>query len=208
METSTANKLRINIAKWHCLSLRISTEATIEYRLARSLGIEPGRRFQRFYEEYSRNGVRHSILLRFASEVSQPDHYAMRLVLVYEMPEPDDVAVVDRKAKAKPKPTEVFLQLCNLETSFLFRCDCLFSHKRGQEGVQFPLPMKITGDAFTEIRGLRLVRTEQGKIVYEKSLDLVDSDTLTNRIKFVHEGRCSVELPLKLLQRAKQISVI
>jgi hypothetical protein len=105
-----------------------------------------------------------------------------------------------------PKASEAFLQICKLETSSLFRCDCSFSYRREEKEVHFALPIKVEDDLFDEIRGIRLVKLQQDKILLENFMDLVEPNLMIYRIKFLHEGRCSADLPQKLLRQARTIS--
>lgn len=204
MQTDIASKLRINLARWNCFSLRITTEAMLEESTAKSISIDSRHRFKRLYEEYTRNGVNHTMTLRFARHEGYQDRYGIRLV--YETEEPKALMPKLKVETTSPKPSEGFLQLCNLDTSLLFRCDCAFTYRRGDEGVNFPLPVKIDDELFDEIRGVRFVKLEKDKILLENSLDLVETDLMIHRIKFAHEGKCSLDLPQRLLRQARTIS--
>jgi hypothetical protein len=204
MHTDVAGKLRINLTRWNCFSLRITTETTLEESTAKSIGIESKRRFKSLYEEYTRSGVSHTMTLRFARREGEQNQYGIRLV--YEIEEPKELMLKRKVETTSPKPSEAFTQLCNLEGSFLFHCDCAFTYKRGDEGINFPLPIQIDDELFDEIRGVRFVKLEQNKILLENSLDLIEADLMMHRIKFAHEGKCSVDLPQRLLRQARRIS--
>lgn len=204
MQTDIAGKLRINLARWNCFLLRITTEATLNESTAKSIGIDSRRRFKRLYEEYTRSGVSHTMILRFARREGEQNQYGIRLV--YETEEPKELMPKLKVKITSPKPSEAFMQLCNLESSFLFRCDCALTYRRGDEGVNFPLPIQLDDELFDEIRGVRFVKLEQNKILLENSLDLVETDLMIHRIRFAHEGKCSVDLPQRLLRQARTIS--
>ncbi|MDH5695378.1 MAG: hypothetical protein OEZ00_02040 [Dehalococcoidia bacterium] len=204
MQTEPAGKLRLNLARWDCLSFRITTEVTLEEDVAESLGIVLKRRFARFYEQYTRGGVLHSMALRFVRYQEPRNRYGIRLLYETEQTQEFMPSLIIKPTT--PKPSEVFLRVCNLETSLVFRCDCSFIYKREGEGVYFPLPIKLEDELFDEIRGVRLVKLQQDKILLENFIDLVEPDVMIHRIKFAHEGKCSVDLPQRLLRRAKTIS--
>lgn len=205
MQTDIARKLRINLARWNCFSLRITTEATLEESSAESVGIDSRRRFKRLYEEYTRSGVVHTMTLRFARHEGYQHRYGIRLV--YETEEAKESMPKLKVETTTIKPSEAFLQLCNLDTSLLFRCGCSFFYRRGDEGIQFVLPIKIDDEMFDEVRGLRFVKLQQDKILLENSVDLIETDLMIQRIKFAHEGKCSVDLPQRLLRQARRISL-
>lgn len=204
LQTDIARKLRINLARLNCFSLRITTEVTLKEDVSDFIGIEPKRKFTRFYEEYSRSGTLHSILLRFVRREKQKNKYGLRLV--YETEETEQVSSILRSVSKKLKPSEVFLNLCHTEDSFLFHCDCLFLYGREDEEVNFALPVKLEDGLFDEIRGVRFVKLQQDKILWENSIDLIETDVMTHRVRFTREGKCSADLPQRLLRQAKAIS--
>jgi len=204
METDVARKLRINLARWRCFSFRVTTEATLGEDVTKLLGIDPKRRFARLYEEYTRNGIAHAMTLRFARHEGQRNRYGIRVV--YETEEPKEFMPRLVIEPTSLKPSEGFLQLCNVETSFSFRCDCSFLYSRGDKKEFFPLPIKIDHELFDEVRSIRFVKLQNDKILWENSLDLIETDLMVHRIKFVHEGKCSTDLAQKLLKQAKAIS--
>lgn len=199
-----ARKLRINLARWRCFSFRVTTEGTLEEDVAKLLGIAPKRRFARLYEEYTRGGVVHSMTLRFVRRMGQQNRYGIRLV--YDTEEPKEGLPRLMGGATSLKPSDGFLELCKLEDSFVFHCDCSFLYSRGDEEGYFPLPIKIDHELFDEVRGIRFVKLQHDKILWENSLDLIETDLMVHRIKFVHEGKCSTDLPQKLLKQAKAIS--
>lgn len=203
MQADRAGRLRINLARWNCFSLRITTEATLTKDVCELIGLDPKRRFIRFYEQYSRSNTLHSMLLRFVRREKQENQYGIRLL--YEAEETEQLSRILRTTSKTLKPSEVFVNLCHMEDSLFFRCDCSFIYK-GEE-TYFPLPIKLEDKLFDEIRGIRLVKLQQGKILLENFIDLVEPDVMIHRIKFVHEGRCSVDLPQRLLRRARTISL-
>ena len=204
MKTDVARKLRINLARWRCFSFRVTTEGTLGEDVAKLLGIASKRRFTRLYEEYTRSGVVHSMTMRFVRRMGQQNRYGIRVV--YDTEEPKEGLSRLMGGATSLKPSEGFLELCNLEDSFVFRCDCSFSYRRGDKEVYFPLPIKIEDELFDEVRGVRFVKLQQDKILMENSLDLVETDVMVHRVRFAHEGKFSVDLPQKLLKQAKTIS--
>jgi len=145
--------------------------------------------------------------LRCVRHEGQQNRYGVRLI--YETEEPEELVPKLLRLKIKPTsptPSEGFLQLCSQETSLLFRCTCSFLYRRGDEGIQFVLPIKIDDELFDEVRAIRFVKLQQDKILLENSLDLIEDDLMVHRIMFVHEGKCSVGLPQKLLKQARAIS--
>ena len=204
MQTDVARKLRINLARWKCFSFRVTTEATLVEDVTKLLGINPKRRFTSSYEEYTRSGIAHSMTLRFVRRIGQQNQYAIRVV--YDAEEPKEGLPRLIGGTTSLKPSEGFLKLCDLEDSFLFRCDCSFSYKRGDKEVHFPLPIQLEDGLFDEIRGVRFVKLQQDKILWENSLDLIEIDLMVHRIRFAREGKFSMDLPQKLLKQAKAIS--
>ena len=69
------------------------------------------------------------------------------------------------------------------------------------------MPIKFEGEIFDEVRGLKFVKLEQDKILWENSVDLVETDLMLHRVRFAQEGKCSLDLPRKLLLRARDISL-
>ena len=204
METDAARKLRINLASVKCFSFRVTTDATLGEDVAKLLDMDPKRRFTRFYEEYTRSGVTHSMMLRFARHLRQQNQYAIRVV--YDTQEPKGLMPRLISETTSPKPSEQFIKICSLEDFFLFRCDCSFSYRRGDKEVYFPLPIEIEDGLFDEIRGVRFVKLQHDKILMENFLDLIETDLMVHRVRFAHEGKFSVDLPQKLLKQAKSIS--
>jgi hypothetical protein len=204
VQTELAGKLRLNLVRWNCFSLRITTEAILEEDVVESLGIDPKRRFVRFYEYYTRSGVPHSMSLRFVRYQEPRSRYGIRLLYEAEQTREFMPSLIIKPTTSKP--SEVFLLVCNLETSLVFHCDCSFSYKREDEGIHFLLPVKIEDELFDEIRGVRFVKLQQDRILLENSLDLVEPNLMVHRVRFTHEGRCSVDLPQKLFKQARTIS--
>ncbi len=205
MLTNSVNKLRLDLAKLNCTSFRITTQANIEDSLAHDIGLEPKRRFTRLYEEYTRSRKRHAVSLRFAQQPGKKQRYAIRIL--YEMEEPQELGEWIEEEPTSLKPTQAFLQLCNLKSNFLFRCDCSFYYRRDEKGIYFQLPIKIEGGIFDEVRGIRFVKLEKGNILLQNSVDLVENDLIIHRVRFAQEERCSLDLPQKLLMRARDISI-
>ena len=204
MSPDSSSKLRINLARWKCFSFRITTEAIIEDSLAKDIGLDPKHKFKRFSEEYTRSNIRHIMTLRFARREKQLNSYAIRVI--YETVEPEQLAPDIFWGRTPSRPSDIFLQLCNLETPLFLRCDCSFLYRREDKVVYFPLPLKFEGETYDEVRGIRFVKLEQNKVLWENSLDLIEPDRMIHRIKFAHESRCSIDLPQKLLRRAKDVS--
>jgi acetone carboxylase gamma subunit len=107
-----------------------------------------------------------------------------------------------------PKPSEAFYILCNnIDTPLFIRCDCTFSYGREDKDYHFSLPVKIKDDEmFDEARGIRFVKLQQDKILWENYIDLVEKDLMIHRVKYAQETKCSADLPLSLLKLAKNIS--
>jgi hypothetical protein len=204
LQTNAALRLRINLTRLNVFSLRISTEATLTEELSDLIGLDPKRKLVRFYEEYTRSGTLHSISLRFVQRVKQERQYGIRLV--YETEETQQISPISRIVSQKPKPSEVFLILCRIEDSLLFHCDCSFLYRREDKKANFLLPVKVEDELFDEIRGVRFVKLGQDKILWENSVDLVETDVMVHRVRFTHEGKCSADLPQKLVKQAKAIS--
>lgn len=204
MQTDALAKVRINLTRSNCFSLRITTEATLTKDVLELIGLDPKRKFIRFYEQYSRSNVQHYMLLRFVRREKQEDQYGIRLL--YETEETEGAIPIPRASSKTLKPSEIFLNLCNMKESFLFHCYCSFLYSREDEEKYFLLPIKLDHELFDEVRGIRFVKLQNDKILWENSLDLVETDLMVHRIKFVHEGKCSTDLPRKLLKQAKVIS--
>jgi hypothetical protein len=201
---NTANKLRINLARWNCFSLRITTEAVIEESLAFDLGIGRKRRFKTLYEGYTRSRIQHILALRFAGRDKESNQYGIRLT--YETLEPEQFILRERPVETALKPSEAFSTLCKLEKALLVHCDCSFLYKRNDEHVTFLLPLKMDGEIYDEIRGIKFVKLQEDKILWENSVDLIDLDSMIHRVKFAQESKCSWDLPQELLRRARDIS--
>jgi len=204
VQTDALAKVRINLARSNCFSLRITTEATLTKDALELIGLDPKRKFIRFYEQYLRSNVQHNMLLRFVRSEKQEDRYGIRLL--YETEETEGAIHIPRASSKTRKPSEIFLNLCNMKESLLFRCYCSFLYRREDEKIYFSLPIKIDYELFDEVRGIRFVKLQDNKILWENSLDLVETDLMIHRIQFVHEGKCSTDLPRKLLKQAKVIS--
>lgn len=199
-----AQKLRINLSQWKCFALRITTDVTLEDDFIKLLALQPKNRFSRFYEEYVRAGVQHTLILRFARYLKQQNRYAISIA--YGKVEASEDVPRPLSHKMEPKPSEQFLKLCSLRSVFLFRCDCSFSYSRSDEDVHFALPIKLEDELFDEIRGLRFAKIHKGKILMENSVDLVETDLMTHRVRFAQESSFTADLPQKLLKQAREIS--
>ena len=205
MPPDSISKLRINLAKLKCFDFRITTQIVIEESLAHDLGLDTKSRYKRLYEEYTRNHISHSISLRFARGENQTNRYAVRIL--YETVEPKELGDWFSEELTKLKPTEAFLKLCKIDTTFFFRCDCLFYYRKGESDIYFQLPIKLDGDLFDEIRGVKFVKMEQNNILWQNSVDLIEPNMMTHRVRFAQEGYCSLDLPRRLLMRAREISI-
>lgn len=205
MRINVANKLRINLARWSSFSFRITTEANLGQDITELLDINLKHRYKTLYEKYTRSGITHSMLLRFARRERQPELFAIRLV--YETQESKGIVPRLIIAPTTLKPSEGFLHICKLESPLLFRCDCSFTYTQAAEKVPFYLPIQMEDEFFNEIRGVKLVKLEHGKILWENYLDLIESDKMTHRIKFARYVNCTSDLPQKLLRQAKEISL-
>lgn len=200
-----ASKLRIDLARWNCLSFRITTEATLPEDIISFLGYTPkSSRFKVFYERYTRNNIEHFMILRISRRFRQQSLFAIRLI--FDALDPNKPRSIIGIPTSTTKASDIFLHLCNLETDLLLRCDCLFSYAREDNKVPFFLPVDVDWELFDEMRGVRLVKLENERILWENSLDIVDNNTLTHRVKFAIDAKCSLDLPQKLLRRARDIS--
>lgn len=200
-----ASKLRIDLARWNCLSFRITTEATLSDDIISFLGYTPkSSRFKAFYERYTRSNIEHFMVLRFSRRIREESLFAIRLI--YDVLDTNNPRGIIGIPTSTTKASDIFPHLCNLETDLLLRCDCLFSYAREDEKVPFFLPVEVDWEIFDEMRGVRLVKLEKERILWENSLNLVDNNTLTHRVKFAIDAKCSLDLPQKLLRRARDIS--
>jgi hypothetical protein len=207
MPDEAATKLRINLARWNCFQFRITTEMTLSDDIVRTLGIDPKRRFHVLHEAYNRDQIAHSMTMRLVRLGEQQNRYGVRLVYETESPKEPGTGLMVRQTKpSSSKVSEIFLRLCRVESLLLFRCDCSFSYRREEKGIYFPLPIKIEDELFDEVRGIKLVKLQQDKILLENYVDLVEPNLMIHRVKFLHEGKCTIDLPQKLLRQARKIS--
>lgn len=200
-----ASKLRIDLARWNCRSFRITTEATLPEDIISFLGYtSKSGRFKVFYERYARSNTEHYMTLRISRRFRQQSLFAIRFI--FDALDPNNPRSITGIPTSTTKASDIFLHLCNLETDLLLRCDCLFSYAREDKKVPFFLPVEVDWELFDEMRGVRLVKLENERILWENSLNLVDKNTLTHRVKFATDAKCSLDLPQKLLRRARDIS--
>lgn len=202
---NTTSKLKINVSRWDCTQLQLTTDIALDNDVIVSLGIDKKRHFQTFYELYSRNHISHMMTLRFMQRKDEQSRFGIRLA--YEIEEPVKQGGGFVRIASSPKASEVFQKLCRLDVTFSFHCSCTFLYKREDRKVSFILPFHVEDELFDEVRGLRFVKIEQEKILWENTLNLIDPNLMEHRIKFLHEGKCSEDLPQKLLNRAVTISL-
>ena len=86
MDAKSLRKFRIDLTRTECRSIRITFETALAENIAANLGFSPqSSRFKSFFEQYTRNGTKHSIALRITRRTTQ-DIYAIRLS--YEIIDP------------------------------------------------------------------------------------------------------------------------
>ncbi len=210
MDANSLGKLRIDLTKSKCRSLRITFVATLTKDVAVNLGYSPkSSRFKTFYEQYTRNDTKHNTVLRIVRRLEQEDTYAIRLY--YEVIDPVSKGLGTRigipfRTKKDIKCSDAFSYLCNIKVDLLYRCDCIFSYAKEDDIVPFVLPVEAGNKIFDEIRGIRFVKLDNEKILWENSIDLPEIDRMTHRVKFAIDSKCNFDLPRTLLKRAREIS--
>lgn len=205
MVMNQLGRLRVDLIRSRCNLLRITFAKELSESIASDLGFTTGSSgFKSFYETYTRNDEKVVITLNINKRPLQDRFYAIRLsyeILIRATPR-----VHIGIPSSRPKVSDAFARICD-EKQVLFRCECLFSYKREEDTVPFALPIELKDyKMFDEIRGMRLVKLENEKILWENSLDLPDIDTMTHRVKFAIDSKCNIDLPNLLLKRAKEIS--
>src|SRR3990172_1608674 len=202
MVTNQLGKLRIDLVRSKCRALRLTFATAISEDTASNLGFtSKTSRFKSFYETYSRNEEQIVISLNVTKRIGEQETYAIRLS--YQILGSDTMRFPSKRSKV----SDVFTYLCDEKRELLFRCECLFSYKREVETSLFTLPIDLQDyKMFDQLRGMRLVKLENEKILWENSIDLPDMDTMTHRVKFAVDSTCNLELPNLLHKRAKEIS--
>jgi hypothetical protein len=101
-----------------------------------------------------------------------------------------------------------YIKLCDLDLNLLFRCETNFINRR-DEGTFIPFPMKVppqsANSSFDEIRGMRIAKVKDNKILMENYMDLVDDNTLSQTIKFAYEAKFTLDLPLTIIQESRKL---
>lgn len=207
MDVKSLRKFRLDLSRADCRSMRVTFKTALTEAIASNLGFSQEKsRFKSFFEEYTRNDIKHSIILRITKQTRQQDIYAIRLT--YEIVDPALLEFgirIGTPSKGR-KVSDVFSYICNIKDALLFQCDCVFSYDRKDKFVPFVLPIKVDYQMFDELRGLRFVKLENEKIIWENSINIPNTDTMTHRVRFAIDSRCHLDLPKTLLTRAREIS--
>lgn len=116
----------------------------------------------------------------------------------------------ERLAKKLPKVEQLIDIFSNLQQEVTFNCSVSFRFgKRERMSPMFLLPMRISRSAtipFDEVRGMRLVKLEDNKILYSVILDLTSEGTLQQNIGFPYLRNFSRTLADDILHNATDIS--
>lgn len=207
MDAKSLRIFRLDLSRMECRSIRVTFETALTEDIASNLDFSQGSsRFKSFFEEYTRDDMKHSIILRITKRTKQQDIYAIRLI--YEVVDPalfEFGIRIGTPLKGR-KVSDVFSYICSIKNDLLFQCDCIFSYNRKDKVVPFVLPIKVDYQMFDELRGLRFVKLENEKVIWENAINIPNIDTMTHRVKFAIDSRCHLDLPKILLTRAREIS--
>lgn len=116
----------------------------------------------------------------------------------------------ERLAKKVPKVGQLIDIVSNLQQEVKFNCSVTFQFsKRERTSPILLLPMRISRSAiipFDEVRGMRLVKLEDNKILYSVILDLTSEGILQQNIGFPYSANFSGTLADNILHEATDIS--
>jgi hypothetical protein len=120
------------------------------------------------------------------------------------------LAKAERLPKKLPKVEQLIDVLSNIRQEATFNCSVTFQFgKREPASSVVVLPIRISRSAtipFDEVRGIRLVKLEDNKILYSVILDLTSEGALHQNIGFSHSANFSRTLVDDILHKATDIS--
>jgi hypothetical protein len=199
----------VNLVKYKCQSLTVTTDSGIDKGSLESLGFSSLSRIPiSYYQLYKIEDKNHLMRIRILPRTSTG---AITISVIYHILEQGHIPVFLTRGNRDPLASEQFTKLCQLDISLLFCCETVFLNKRDEEGVIIMLPMKFPAQPssipYDEIRGMRIVKIKDGRILIENNLDLVDDDTMSQKVKFAYEAKFTSDLPLTLLQESKKLTM-
>jgi|GEM_PF-3699098 len=155
-----------------------------------------------FGTAYSKNKVRHTVIAHVTGlhEPNGPQH----LRIDYE------AATVAKPTKGLQSLSKLFAILRPMSDELTFLCFASFTYHWTTYTSLPTLPMKIEeseGLPFDEIRGFRLTRVRDDKIVYSAIVDRPTNEEIAHLISFTYSGRFTPQVPGEILTRATEISL-
>lgn len=199
---------RVDLARVKAERLEIHADISLDERLRESLlqccFDEEDRQagIAAFGTAYSKNKVRHAVSARVTGllEPDEPQH----LRIDYE------VETMAKPAKGLQSLSKLFAILGPMSDKLTFLCFASFTYPWTTHSSLLTLPMKIEeseGLPFDEIRGLRLTRVRDDKMVYTAIVDRPTNEEIAHLISFTYSGRLTPQVPGEILTRATEISL-
>jgi hypothetical protein len=197
----------VDLAKEKCQSFTFTVDPGPKRSVIEKIGLKPPARIPvSFYQMYEKETKKHLMRVRLVPKMKADGDITVSVI--YSVIENTHVPMFLRQVTGNTPALEQFAKLCLSDMNFLFRCEAIFVKKR-DENEFFPLPIKFPTQtatfSFDEVRGMRLVKVKDGKILIENYIDLVDDSTISQTVKFVYESKFMYDLPLTLLQESKKL---
>jgi hypothetical protein len=195
----------INLAQVKCNSLTFTSESGLNKTELETLGLKiSGVLPVSYYYQYEHNNITHLMRLRL---IPNRTEQKVAVSFIYTTAEAANIpkAIIDRN----PKALEYFVTLCESDKILLFKCISVFMHKRDDKDSFFMLPLRLpeqpSSGSYDEIRGIRIVKLKDNKIVVENSFDLIEESTITQTVKFAYEAKFALDLPQTILQESTKL---
>jgi len=155
-----------------------------------------------FGTAYYKSKIRHTVYA-IVTGLLEPDE-PQDLLLEYQ------AASTRKPVKGLQRVSRLFAALRPISNDLTFLCFATFSYSWTTYTSVPTLPMKMRESEalpFDEIRGLRLVRLRDGKVVYSAILDRPTDEDVSQMISFTYQGRFTPQVPGEILTRATEISL-
>jgi len=196
--------MELNLIASNCTLVRIVSECELNQSISTkikecaALPPEGAKEGIQFSHEYKADNVKHAVI-GFLFEGDKPNlyiiaiHYKKRRLL--------------KKEKKETKPISILLDcLKELPSDLTFSCTLRFEYPSSKFSSILPLPMKLGGDLFDEIRGFRLVKHKKKQISYDAIIDRPSNRKIYHNISFDHAGKFNIELPKSIFDKGNEIS--
>jgi hypothetical protein len=189
-----ADPTRVNLARFHATRLSLSTRSEVDIpsfnQMLSDYGVKDSRgaSLAVFYTRYSRSNVTHSCLGTVAQVKPSTQEYEFDLVYSTTLP-----LMPFRPPKGTRPVNEMLDTSADIPVEQSFSCRAHFEYPR---------------ERYTDIIGMRLRKVQEGATLYDAIIDHgASEDIVGHAISFVYVAEFALDLALRVLEEARDISL-